>query len=112
MAAEVALACVKIFGDNRLAFGEQFVVYDLVRACSHFLLTFKPDWMPGPGNHVALHREQSFCRAHGDMTSQQISVTAMGDEHLGFKISVLMKRWTLPPGRFERLGALPRHGRH
>lgn len=43
MVAEVALGCVKDFGDNRLAFGEQFV-YDLLRACPHFLLTFKLYW--------------------------------------------------------------------
>jgi len=113
--AEVALGCVKDFGDNvepllekppardqanrlydsvrgtekgiglvcstnRLAFGEQFVVYDLAQAYPHFLLTFKLDPMPAPshllkpGSHVAL-----YGMYHRKFLS-------MGDETMGFKI--------------------------
>jgi hypothetical protein len=65
---------------NLLAFGEQFVVYDLARAYPHFLLTFQLDRPPGPlallrpGNHVAL-----YAMHHRKFLS-------MGDETRGFKV--------------------------
>ena len=115
LVAEVALGCVRDFGDktddklrippardatgrlydsvrgteqgiglthstNRLAFGEQFVVYDLAQAYPHFLLTFElgsmcsPLDLLRPGNHVAL-----YAMYHRKFLS-------MGDESLKFAI--------------------------